>query len=323
MNTRDHGGNLEGAIARFGGARADWIDLSTGINRVPWPVSDLGREAWTALPTVTAREGLVAAARRAYGTGDGILPVAGAQAGIQLLPLILDGRRMAIAGPTYNEFAASFEARGWSVELSTEGLDGLRGVDVAVVVNPNNPDGAHCGADDLRALAGEVGTLVVDESFADAVPEGSLLRRPLPGNVLVLRSFGKFYGLAGVRLGFVVGAEARLEAMRVLAGPWNVSGPALALGAAALADEGWRAATVERLTGEMTRMDRIGAGAGWRVLGGTHLFRLFGTEDAAAAQERLAKAQVWSRIFPYSDSWIRLGFPGSQAEWERLEAALA
>jgi cobalamin biosynthetic protein CobC len=139
---------------------------------------------------------------------------------------------------------------------------------------------------------------------------------------MVLRSFGKFHGLAGARLGFVLGARDRLAALARLAGPWPVSGPALALGAAALADAGWRAEAIARLTRDAARLDAMAGAAGWRCLGGTALFRLFDTADAAYAQARLARARTWSRVFPYSASWLRLGLPGPEPEWERLAAAL-
>ena len=315
---RDHGGNLDAAQARWGGD--DWIDLSTGINRVPYPVPPLPPAAWTALPTRAAMDALIAAARAAYATPAAILPVAGAQAAIQMIPRLAAPGRARVLGPTYNEHAAALRAAGWLVDEVTR-PDDLPGADLAVVVNPNNPDGATHAPAGLRALAGQVGLLVVDESFADPVPALSLA--PDPGAALVLRSFGKFYGLAGLRLGFVLGAPGRIEALRAMAGPWPVSGAAIAVGQAALRDTAWQAATSARLRSEVPRLDALAQDAGWRVAGGTDLFRLYETPDAAAAQDRLARARIWSRIFPWHDRWLRLGLPGSPAEWARLAAALA
>jgi cobalamin biosynthetic protein CobC len=227
-----------------------------------------------------------------------------------------------ILAPTYNEFAAAFDAEGWRVEEAAA-PDRLAGCAAAVVVNPNNPDGRCLDPAALIALAGAVGLLIVDESFADPHPEVSLAGMGLPDNLLVLRSFGKFYGLAGARLGFVLGADAPLSTLARLAGPWPVSGPALALGAAALADTGWCAAAIARLNRDAARLDAMVPGAGWRLVGGTALFRLYDTGGAAAAQARLARARIWSRVFPYSASWLRLGLPGPEAEWERLAAVLA
>lgn len=141
------------------------------------------------------------------------------------------------------------------------------------------------------------------------------------GNIIVLRSFGKFYGLAGLRLGFVLGAGDRIGALATLAGPWPVSGPAIAVGAVALADRAWQEQTVARLRGDAARLDALAARAGWTLAGGSDLFRLYQTPDARSAQERLAAHRVWSRAFPYSDRWIRLGLPDGDMAWQRLAAA--
>ncbi|WP_134725113.1 threonine-phosphate decarboxylase CobD [Paracoccus luteus] len=314
---RDHGGNLDAARARFGDG--DWIDLSTGINRVPYPVPPIDAAAWTALPTRTDIAALHDAARGAWGARGAILAVAGAQAAIQMIPRLDPPGRARVLAPTYNEHAAALRAAGWTVDEVADPA-ALAGADLAVVVNPNNPDGRRHDPAALRALAGRVGRLVVDESFADPVAELSLVRDP--GGALVLRSFGKFYGLAGVRLGFVLGDAASIAALSAMAGPWPVSGPAIAIGRAALADHDWAAATTARLTGDAARLDALAAAAGWAVVGGGHLFRLYETPDAVAAQDRLARRHIWSRIFPWHDRWLRLGLP-APAEWDRVAAALA
>lgn len=313
---RDHGGNLDAAQARWGGD--DWIDLSTGINRVAYPIPALSDAAWTALPTRAAMDRLTAAARAAYATPAAILPVAGAQAAIQMIPRLRPPGRAAVLAPTYNEHAAVLRAAGWQVDEAPT-LAALAGADLAVVVNPNNPDGQSHRPADLRSLAAQVGQLIVDESFADPVPALSLA--PDPGPVLVLRSFGKFYGLAGVRLGFVLGAPERMAPLAEMAGPWPVSGAAIEIGVAALADTGWQAATAARLRDDAARLDALATRAGWRRVGGTDLFRLYDTPDAVAAQHRLARARIWSRIFPWHDRWLRLGLPGP-TDWGRVEGAL-
>ncbi|MGC1430254.1 MAG: threonine-phosphate decarboxylase CobD [Albidovulum sp.] len=319
---RDHGGNLDWAMHHYGGAAEAWIDLSTGINRVPYPVPPLSADAWAALPTRAALDGLRAAAAKAYGTSAAILPVAGAQAAIQMIPRLGAPGLARVLSPTYNEHAAALRAAGWQVE-EVAGLAELAGADLAVVVNPNNPDGQRHQPDALLGLLGKVGRLVVDESFADPQPEYSLASAAGRKGLFVLRSFGKFYGLAGVRLGFVLGAEAEVAALADMAGPWPVSGAAIEIGRAALADQAWAQETVRRLTAEVVQMDALATGAGWQVYGGTELFRLYETGHATAAQERLAKAHIWSRIFPWSGGWLRLGLPGSGPEWARLAAALS
>lgn len=322
MVTRDHGGNLDAAIRAWGGAAADWIDLSTGINRVPWPLPALDDADWRNLPTRAAIASLHEAARAAWGVSGAILATSGAQGAIQMVPRLGPPGRARVLSPTYNEHAAALRAAGWQVE-DVPGLAALAGADLAVVVNPNNPDGRRFAPADLLALAGQVGRLVVDESFADPQPAWSLAGQTGREGLLVLRSFGKFYGLAGLRLGFVLGSRADIAALADMAGPWPVSGPAIAIGRAALADRAWAEATTARLTAEAARLDALAEGAGWKPLGGCELFRLYDTPDARAAQDRLARARMWSRIFPWSGRWLRLGLPGGDAEWARLAAALA
>jgi cobalamin biosynthetic protein CobC len=319
---RDHGGNIDGAKALFGGADADWIDLSTGINRVPYDIPQLSGNAWQSLPTRDAIARLTAAAAQAYRCTAGILPVAGAQAAIQMIPRLRSPGHARVLAPTYNEHAACLYAAGWQVEEVSHVKD-LVDADLAVVVNPNNPDGRETAPVDLMALSRHVGQLVVDESFGDARPELSVA--PHIGdadNLFVLRSFGKFYGLAGLRLGFVLSAKKNIDQLSEMSGPWPVSGPAIEIGEAALLDTAWAAKTIDRLRSEVTRIDAIASTSDWKVLGGTELFRLYRTADAPAAQERLAKARIWSRIFPWSPNLIRLGLPGTEQEWARLQEAL-
>src|SRR5581483_8211463 len=234
----DHGGNLDVAVARFGGRAQDWIDLSTGINRQPYPVGELPAACWSALPSNAALNALHVAAQKAYGTAAPVLATNGAQAAIQLLPHLCRRGNARILGPTYGEYAAVFSAAGWQV-TETSDFEALAGADVAVVVNPNNPDGKRYQPKQLLELLPKVGSLVVDESFADAIPDLSLAPHAGRQGLLILRSFGKFFGLAGLRLGLVIGAEADIAALAAMAGPWPVSGPAIGIGARALLDRGW------------------------------------------------------------------------------------
>ncbi|SNS95163.1 threonine-phosphate decarboxylase CobD [Antarctobacter heliothermus] len=322
---RDHGGDLDRAMAQYG--EGDWLDLSTGINARSYPFPDLPARAWTALPTGAELAALIAAARAAYGAGEGVdcVPLAGAQAAIQLVPRLGTPEEARVVGPTYNEHAGSLQAQGWRV-TQVDDIPGLKGAPLAVVVNPNNPDGRFWTPEELIDLAHHVGLLVVDESFADPVPEYSMVRYldrlPEGVRIVVLRSFGKFYGLAGVRLGFALGARALIDPMRRMAGPWAVSGPAIAAGCRALADQAWQRAMIAQLARDAVRMDALAEKAGWTLVGGTVLFRTYDTGDAAAAQDRLAAARIWTRRFPYSDGWLRLGLPGPEADWARLETAL-
>lgn len=316
---RDHGGDIDRAIARHGAG--DWIDLSTGINRRAWPVSGLPDAAWRALPTAAGTARLATVAARWFGCDPArVLPVAGASAAIQAIPRLLPQGRAAVINPSYNEHAASLNAAGWQTR-AVPGIDAMAGADLGVVVNPNNPDGREWTPHSLTALAARVGHLIIDESFADPRPDLSLAT-DAPDNVLILRSFGKFWGLAGLRLGFVIATPALLEQLAAEIGPWPVSGPALEIGAQAMADLSWADDAILYHSESALRLDRVALATGWQPVGGAHLFRLYNTPDAVAAQDRLARSHIWTRRFPYSDRWLRMGIPGDRNEWDRLIAAL-
>ena len=313
---RDHGGGLDGAVACFGGARADWIDLSTGINPCPWPVDRalVPNAAWTALPDRAAARSLEDAARALWQVPDdmGVMAAPGASALIARIPGLLAPGGVHIPQPTYNEHAAAFAGHGWQVCAQAD-----TGHEARVIVHPNNPDGRWYGATDLA----DVPLVVVDESFCDVAPERSLLAHlPRQGGI-ILKSFGKFWGLAGLRLGFAIGDPALLARLAEGMGPWPVSGPALAIGAAALSDRDWAQATRARLAADALRLDGLMTGAGAAVTGGCDLFRLYAVDDAEAWQAKLAEARIWTRIFPWSPTVIRLGLPAPD-QWARIEAAL-
>jgi len=317
-----HGGNLDIAMQRFGGRAQDWIDLSTGINRQPYPVAEVPSDCWNSLPSQSGIQSLHQAARRAYGTQACILATGGAQAAIGLLPHFSSRGRARILVPTYSEYAAVFSAAGWDV-AETSRLDALAGADLAIIGNPNNPDGQRHDPEQLLALLPRLGRLVVDESFADAVPHLSLAPKAGRPGLLIIRSFGKFYGLAGLRLGFVIGDEAEIARLAAISGPWPISGAAIAIGKRALLDTDWAEATSARLARDCERLDSEVKPLGWTLVGGTPLFRLYQTGDAQVAQERLARAHIWSRIFVDKPGWLRLGLPGNEAEWAHLTSAVA
>ena len=319
---REHGGNLDLAQQRFGGRAEDWIDLSTGINRLPYPVGEVSARAWSALPSRAEIDALHQAARHAYRTSAPIVAMGGAQAVIQMLPQLAPPGCARILAPTYNEYAGVLAAAGWDVQEVAD-LDAVAGADLAVVVNPNNPDGRCHAPKDLLALLPRVGHLVIDESFADTVPQLSLASDADRQGLLILRSFGKFYGLAGLRLGFAIGNAADVARLAAMAGPWPVSGAAIAIGGRALRDDVWAEATSARLVRDCVRLDEMMQAQGWRLVGGASLFRLYETPDAIAAQEKLARGRIWSRVFAQRPTWLRLGLPGSEAEWTRVAEVLA
>lgn len=311
----DHGGGVDAAAAQYGGARGTWIDLSTGINPIPWPVPAFPAQAWTALPDEAAQKRLLAAARSFWKVPDQavILAAPGASALIARMPAIAPAGSVAIPGPTYNEHARAFRAAGRRVTEDP-------GAEIRVIVHPNNPDGRLWPAP-------QGGFTVIDESFCDVTPGESHIALAARPGCIILKSFGKFWGLAGLRLGFAIGHPETLcppgqPGMAALLGPWPVSGPALEIGAAALSDTAWAETARQRLARDGARLDGLMLGRGARPAGGTSLFRLYDVPDAAAWQAALARRQIWTRIFPYSATWLRLGLPGGETDWARLAAAL-
>ena len=317
-----HGGDLGAARMAYPSAPEPWIDLSTGINAQSYPLPPFDPALWTALPEPGAIAGLEATAARAYGcTPECVVAAPGTQALIQWLPHLAPARRVGILGLTYGEHASRWSAAGAEVSV-VQDLDALRGLDVAVVVNPNNPDGRLVAAADLADLAGRVGLLVVDEAFADVMPSGCSLVPNLPERTIVLRSFGKTYGLAGLRLGFAIASGARADSLRRAVGPWAVSGPAIAIGCEALGDAPWLGRTRLRLAAAAGRLDHLLTARGATIVGGTPLFRLAEVDDARRWFDGLARAGLLVRPFVERPRALRFGLPYAEAQWVRLEAAL-
>ena len=312
----DHGGGIDAAAARFGGTRADWIDLSTGINPAPWPMPPLPADAWTALPDQAALEALLTAARNFWNVPDSaeIIAAPGASAIIARMPALCPAPA-AIIGPTYNEHARAFRAAGQPVLSSAEAEAPVR-----VIVHPNNPDG-RLWPETTRGTR----LTVIDESFCDTLPEASQIARAAEPGTVILKSFGKFWGLAGLRLGFAIGQHATLTGptghLSDLLGPWSVSGPALTIGAMALRDRDWVDTTRQSLAQKTARLDALILAKAAHLLGGTTLFRLYQVTDAKRWQAHLAQHRIWSRTFPWSDTWLRLGLPPDHG-WDRLTTAL-
>ncbi|NIZ62513.1 threonine-phosphate decarboxylase [Sedimentitalea sp. CY04] len=308
---RDHGGGLDAAVTLYGGTRSDWLDLSTGINPESFPIQNIQPEAWTALPDHNAHKNLIESARITWQVpaGAAILAAPGASALIATLPALASPKTVQITPPTYNEHAAGFRAHGWAVSDAGP-------AEARVLVHPNNPDGRLWSAQDITAPL-----TVIDESFCDICPEQSLISLADHPGVIVLKSFGKFWGLAGLRLGFAIGHPDLIAQLETWQGPWAVSGPALQIGAQALQDDAWATTTRKRLTQDAERLDALVLARGGQLVGGTPLFRLYEVDDAAAWHDRLARSHILSRVFPYSKTYLRLGLPPSNG-WNRLEAAL-
>lgn len=321
-----HGGNLQEAEARWGRPAAGWLDLSTGINPWPYPVPALPETAWARLPDAAAEAALREAAVTAFAAPSvaHVLAGPGTSALIQALPRTLAPGRVDVVAPTYGEHARAWAAAGHAVREVAR-LEQAE-APVVVVVNPNNPDGRNVAPDVLVRVAGECrargGLLLVDEAFGEMTPELSVAAALTPG-LAVLRSFGKFYGLAGLRLGFLLAMPEVLAPVAAQLGPWPVSGVALAVGAAALADDDWAQATKVRLAEASAALDGVLIAAGLRLVGGTTLFRLAEHDDAAALYDRLGQAGILVRAFDFDRRRLRFGLPPDAAGLARLAAALA
>jgi cobalamin biosynthetic protein CobC len=323
-----HGGGLTAARRRFPEAPEPWLDLSTGINGLPYPVGDLSAAAFCRLPEACAIGALEAAAARAFGLSESAAIVAapGTQSLIQLFPRLCSARTVAVLDFTYSEHETVWAAGGAEVKTVSK-LEELARADVAVVVNPNNPDGRLVDAPSLLSLGQEMGergkTLIVDEAFIDFLPPEASLAPLLPEpGLIVLRSFGKTYGLAGVRLGFALCDRNLAAALRTHLGPWAVSGAAVEIGQKAYADAPWRAQSAARLAEFCARLDAVLRGAGCDILGGTPLFRLARHVRAREIFERLGAAGVLTRPFAARPEWLRFGIPQDERDFQRLEEIL-
>jgi cobalamin biosynthesis protein CobC len=329
-----HGGRLGVARATYSQAPQPWIDLSTGINPKSYPAPRARGVTLNRLPDTEDLFRLEAVAAAAFGVGNPrrVVATGGTEPALRLLPYLLGQRAAVVAGPTYASHADSWERAGAGASLVPDSeLEATIGEQTAlVVVNPNNPDGRIVDRERLRRLHDAVairgGVLVVDEAFGEVTPDSSVA--DIAGSreaehMVVLRSFGKFYGLAGLRLGFVVGSAELMDRVRGAIGDWPVSVDALAAGLAAYADRPWADRMRAHLAGLARRLDGLLGRYGFEIVGGTSLYRLVRARDAAARFERLAAAGILTRPFQYDASLLRFGLPGTPAAWRRLNDALA
>jgi cobalamin biosynthesis protein CobC len=323
-----HGGDLDAARRMFPDATRPFVDLSTGINPYPYPVPQLSSDLLARLPDPAAVNRLVAIAARAYGAPSvaHVVAAPGTQILLPQVAALLPPGRAVVLGPTYAEHARAARLVGHSVRHVTA-IAQLADADLAVVVNPNNPDGRILHRSALLALADRLaprGLLVVDEAFMDVCDPGTSLAGAVGrGNIVVLRSFGKFFGLAGLRLGFALAAPEVATRLAALLGPWAVSGPALAVGEVALADASWAETTRVALAQAAQRLDDLLIAGGLEIVGGTSLFRLAQTSPASELFHHLGRAGILVRRFAEQPTWLRFGLPATVGMWNRLRTALS
>jgi cobalamin biosynthesis protein CobC len=324
-----HGGDVGAARRLFPSAPEPFIDLSTGINPHSYPLPQLPSDVFARLPEQAAVDRLATIAAESYGAPSAAHVVAAPGTQI-LLPLaagLVPPGRAVVLGPTYAEHVRAAALVGHAVTEVAD-IESLGDADLAIAVNPNNPDGRLVEKAVLLGLANELrshgGLLVVDEAFMDVGPDGASLANEVAcGNIVVLRSFGKFFGLAGIRLGFAIATPEITARLRGLLGPWAVAGPAIAIGHVALVDRSWARAMRCRLAKSAARLDMLLTDAGLDVVGGTSLFRLVRTHMATQLFHHLGRNGILVRHFPDEPLWLRFGLPASELEWQRLHAAMA
>lgn len=281
------------------------------------------------LPDSAASAELAAIAARAYGAPSAahVVPAPGTQILLPLVAGLVRPGRAAVISPAYGELARAAALAGHKV-AAVRDLGAVGSAKLVLAGNPNNPDGRLFAPADLIALADDLhargGMLVVDEAFMDVgPPDMSLAGKRSRGNVVVLRSFGKFFGLAGIRLGFALAAPPLAARIAATLGPWAVSGPALAAGATALTNAAWMNKTRRRLAASAERLDAVLSMSGFTILGGTSLFRLARVRGANNLFRHLGRAGILVRVFPQHPDWVRFGLPANEPSWRRLQTALA
>jgi cobalamin biosynthesis protein CobC len=320
----EHGGNLQQAATQYGIPLADWLDLSTGIHPQHYPIPSLPPALFQRLPPIN--DGLLAAAQTYYGAKH-LLACAGSQAALQVLPMFRKPCRVAMPRTMYEEHAYAWQRAGHEVHFFDQQPDSatLNNTDVLLVCNPNNPTGQTYPVDILLSwhaqLASRGGWLVVDEAFADITPECSLARHAGQTGLWVLRSLGKFFGLAGLRVGFLLGEPKALAEVESSLGPWTVAGPSRYIAKMALEDTDWQQQMREHLPTQSRQLSQLLGQYGLHPTGGTALFQYVQHPASLQLKDALARQGVWTRYFD-SPLALRFGLPPA-TEWARLKQALA
>jgi len=319
-----HGGRLLEAAQKYQIPVGGWLDLSTGINPNGYPIPRIPDSIWLRLPENL--DGLIDAAQHYYQC-DSLLAVAGSQAAIQALPQLRKASVVGLVTPSYAEHVHAWRRAGHSiVGLSANDIElHINQLDCLVLVNPNNPSACRFSKEQcfawLEVLQKKNGWLIVDEAFIDCMPELSLSSyAPLKG-LIILRSIGKFFGLAGIRAGFVLAEADILEQLNELLGPWALSNPTRFVTVCALQDKQWQDDMQVQLQQGSERLAHLLRDYQLMPAGSTSLFQWVVVDNAEEIHYLLAKQAVFTRLFTQPAS-LRFGLPANEAEWAHLTAAL-
>ena len=324
----DHGGALDRAIKLYGGEMSDWLDLSTGINPVAYKMPPLPPSLWARLPDQGLVDQTLSAARQYYGvaeTAGGVISP-GSQLLIQLYPTLTHVGIAEVLSPTYEEHASNLARVGWQVEAVPDFSDLNDRTSVTVAVNPNNPDGKRISVDEIERVAGLLakrgGFLVVDEAFSDTEIGASAAHLAGMDGLLILKSFGKFFGLAGIRIGFAFGQKSLTDRLHAMLGPWAVAGTAMEIARKAYGDKDGIAELKLRIAECRRSLSEVLAENGLKEIGGTGLFALVEHPNAEHIYEGLASRHILTRKFAHSPKWLRFGLAAHEVEYWRLSKAL-
>jgi cobalamin biosynthesis protein CobC len=321
----EHGGELYRASEDYAIPLNEWLDLSTGINPNAWPVpNELPATLWSQLPQQS--DGLITAAQ-AYYQCESLIAVAGSQAAIQALPTLREPSRVGIFSPAYAEHAYAWQQAGHEVlSISSETVANLiNQLDVLIIINPNNPTAEQFSAEQLlswhQQLAKNGGWLIVDEAFIDSKPEHSLANHCPKQSLIVLRSLGKFFGLAGLRVGFVLAEQALLNQLAESLGPWPIANASRYLAQLALQDKTWQRQCRLELSKKGKRLKQLLSKFGLNPSGSCDLFQWLQTNKAQSYHQQLIQQGILTRVFD-SPASLRFGLPKTEPDWQRLQKAL-
>lgn len=309
----EHGGDIDNAIKTYGGRETDWIDLSTGINPQCYPIPKMLNSDWRNLPTASEMSKLEAIIKSEFNTSSDILFTPGSQIAINLLPILLEKQEVCILEPTYSDYRSSFLNARFNVH-SCKKFEQLFEAKIAIVVNPNNPDGRSYMKNELINLSKNIEMLIIDESFIEATETESIISdlNEKTNNIIVIKSFGKFFGLAGLRFGLVLSGKNLICKFKKILGSWPVSKGSIKIVSKAIKDKKWINQTKLKLRKKVKPLDDLMKIQNFKLVGGTNLFRLYSTPNSFLSQKSLAKLFIWSRIFSYSKNWLRLGIPSDK-----------